>query len=32
MSKEYYLDTCIWLNIFKKEGNESRGKALLGYC
>ena len=23
--KEYYLDTCIWLNIFKKEGDPNKG-------
>ncbi len=24
--KKYYLDTCIWLNLFKKEGDASKGK------
>jgi len=24
--KKFYLDTCIWLNLFKKEGNETKGK------
>ena len=24
--KSYYFDSCIWLNIFKKEGDESKGK------
>ncbi len=23
--KSFYLDTCIWLNLFKKEGDSSRG-------
>ncbi|MFC1800816.1 hypothetical protein ACFLYT_02040 [Nanoarchaeota archaeon] len=23
--KSYYLDTCIWLNLFKKEGDAARG-------
>lgn len=23
--KVYYVDTCIWLNLFKKEGNSKRG-------
>ncbi|MBN1385562.1 type II toxin-antitoxin system VapC family toxin [Candidatus Woesearchaeota archaeon] len=22
----YYIDSCIWLNLFKKEGDETRGK------
>lgn len=26
MPKGYYIDTCIWLNLFKKEGNPSKGK------
>ncbi|HLC54011.1 MAG TPA: PIN domain-containing protein [Candidatus Nanoarchaeia archaeon] len=25
MGNEYYLDTCIWLNLFKKEGDEKKG-------
>ena len=24
---KYYLDSCIWLNFFKKEGDSSKGKA-----
>ena len=23
--KEYYLDSCIWLNLFKKEGDSTKG-------
>ncbi len=23
---DYYIDTCIWLNLFKKEGDASKGK------
>ena len=23
--KSFYVDTCIWLNLFKKEGDESKG-------
>ena len=23
----YYIDTCIWLNLFKKEGDETKGEA-----
>tara|TARA_Y100000310_G_scaffold334528_1_gene414529 strand:+ start:572 stop:1006 length:435 start_codon:yes stop_codon:yes gene_type:complete len=23
---KFYLDTCIWLNLFKKEGNSKKGK------
>lgn len=26
MSNLYYIDTCIWLNLFKKEGDESKGR------
>lgn len=26
MNETFYLDTCIWLNLFKKEGDESKGK------
>jgi len=26
MQKRYYIDTCIWLNLFKKEGDASKGK------
>ena len=25
MNKHYYVDTCIWLNLFKKEGNSTKG-------
>ena len=25
LSKSYYIDTCIWLNIFKKEGDVTKG-------
>ncbi len=25
MAKKYYLDTCIWLNLFKKEGDSTKG-------
>jgi predicted nucleic acid-binding protein len=25
MRREYYLDSCIWLNLFKKEGDASKG-------
>jgi predicted nucleic acid-binding protein len=25
MSKKYYFDTCIWLNLFKKEGDIKKG-------
>lgn len=25
MQKSYYLDTCIWLNLFKKEGDPTKG-------
>ncbi|MBI2147423.1 PIN domain-containing protein [Candidatus Woesearchaeota archaeon] len=24
MEKEYYLDSCIWINLFKKEGNPAK--------
>ena len=24
-TKEYYLDSCIWLNLFKKEGDPAKG-------
>lgn len=24
--ESYYVDTCIWLNLFKKEGDETKGK------
>lgn len=24
--KPYYIDTCIWLNLFKREGDETKGK------
>ena len=24
--KKYYVDTCIWLNLFKKEGDATKGK------
>ncbi len=27
--KSFYLDTCIWLNLFKKEGDSSKG---VPYC
>ncbi len=23
--KEYYVETCIWLNFFKKEGDATKG-------
>lgn len=23
--KRFYLDTCIWMNLFKKEGNPEKG-------
>lgn len=26
MVQKYYLDTCIWLNLFKKEGDPRKGK------
>ena len=26
MNKKYYIDSCIWLNLFKKEGDETKGK------
>ena len=26
MNEVFYLDTCIWLNLFKKEGDVSKGK------
>ncbi len=26
MQKRYYVDSCIWLNLFKKEGDETKGK------
>ena len=26
MQKRYYVDSCIWLNLFKKEGDASKGK------
>ena len=26
MKEKYYLDTCIWLNLLKKEGDSSKGK------
>ncbi len=26
MKKYYYIDTCIWLNLFKKEGDETKGE------
>ena len=25
MVRKYYLDTCIWLNLFKKEGDSTKG-------
>ncbi|PLW79345.1 hypothetical protein C0585_08010 [Candidatus Woesearchaeota archaeon] len=25
MKKEFYVDTCIWLNLFKKEGDNTKG-------
>lgn len=25
MQKKYYVDSCIWLNLFKKEGDSSKG-------
>ena len=25
-AKRYYVDSCIWLNLFKKEGDAARGK------
>jgi len=25
MKKEYYIDSCIWLNMFKNEGDSSKG-------
>ncbi len=25
MEKQYYLDSCIWLNLFQKEGDASKG-------
>lgn len=25
MSQGFYIDTCIWLNLFKKEGDENKG-------
>jgi len=25
MKKEYYIDSCIWLNLFKNEGDSSKG-------
>ena len=25
MNKSYYVDTCIWLNLFKKEGDAGKG-------
>ena len=25
MGREYYLDSCIWLNLFKREGDASKG-------
>lgn len=24
-TKEYYVDSCIWLNLFKKEGDSTKG-------
>lgn len=29
MVKSFYLDTCIWLNLFKKEGDPTKG---IPYC
>lgn len=26
IQKQYYVDSCIWLNLFKKEGDAARGK------
>lgn len=26
MKKRFYVDSCIWLNLFKKEGDASKGK------
>ena len=26
MKRYYYIDTCIWLNLFKKEGDETKGE------
>lgn len=26
MQKRYYVDSCIWLNLFKREGDETKGK------
>jgi len=25
LQKTYYVDTCVWLNLFKKEGDETKG-------
>ena len=25
VQKSFYIDTCIWLNLFKKEGDPSKG-------